>query len=84
MGQLLPPTLMIGKQGLSPEFMRSLDAELEGRELVKIKFTAFKAEKKELVKKLALDSSSHLVMRVGNVAVLYRQNSDAAKRRISG
>lgn len=82
-GQLMPPTLMVGKLGLSPEFMRSLEAELTGQELVKVKFAAFKEEKKELVKQLVAATRSHLVMRVGNVAVLYRQQPDPAKRKFA-
>lgn len=80
-GQLLEPNLFIGKAGLSAEFYRSLDAEFGLRELVKVKFMAFKEEKKELVKQLVTTSASHLVMRVGNVAVLYRVNPDPAKRK---
>jgi RNA-binding protein len=82
-GQLLEPTVLVGKAGLSAEFHRNLAAEFELRELVKVKFTAFKEQKKELVKQLVADSGSHLVMRVGNVAVLYREHPDPAKRKFA-
>jgi len=80
-GQLLEPTVFLGKAGASAEFLISLNAELELRELVKVKFVAFKDEKVELAKQLAATSGSQLVMRVGHVAVLYRSHPDPAKRK---
>lgn len=80
-GQLLEPTLFVGKAGLSDAFQRQLEDELEVKELVKVKFVAFKEEKKTLARQMAGEARSHLVMRVGNVAVLYRQHPDPARRR---
>jgi RNA-binding protein len=70
--QRLKATLKIGKEGLSPQFLAALDEVLKHRELVKVKFDEFKEQKKELAPQLAEKSGSHLVTRVGNVAVLYR------------
>jgi len=80
-GQLLEPTAFLGKAGVSAEFQNRLNAELELRELVKVKFVAFKDEKKELAKQLATNTGSHLVMRVGNVTVLYRRSAEPANRK---
>ena len=70
--QLMEPMLKIGKAGLSEGFIRSVDLALAQHELVKIKFAEFKEQKKELAPQLAEKTSSHLVMRVGNVLVLHR------------
>ena len=70
--QRLKATLKIGKNGLSPQFLASLDDALGRHELVKVKFDDFKDQKKELLPQLAEKSGSHLVTRVGNVVVLYR------------
>ncbi len=70
--QLLEPMLKVGKAGLSEGFIKSVDATLSQHELVKIKFTDFKEQKKELASLLAEKTSSHLIMRVGNVMVLHR------------
>lgn len=78
--QLVEPTVFVGKAGLSAEVRATLAAELTLRELVKIKFVAFKDEKEELALELATGTGSHLVMRVGHVAVLYRRHPDPAKR----
>lgn len=70
--QHLEPILKIGKEGLSDGFLKSVETALDHHELVKIKFVAFKDKKKQLSPLLAEKTSSHLIMRVGNVAVLYR------------
>lgn len=70
--QLMDATLKVGKAGLSDGFIRTVSDELNRHELVKIKFAEFKEEKKTLAPLLAEKTSSHLVMRVGNVMVLHR------------
>jgi len=70
--QHLEPILKVGKAGLSEGFIRSVEEALGQHELVKIKFVEFKEQKKELVPQLAEKTSSHLIMRVGNVMVLHR------------
>ena len=70
--QRLKPTLKVGKEGLSEQFLAALEHALQHNELIKVKFDDFKDQKKELAPQLAQKSLSHLVMRVGNVVVLYR------------
>jgi len=70
--QRLKATLKVGKDGLSPHFLAALDDSLKNHELVKVKFDDFKEQKKELAPQLADKNGSHLVTRVGNVAVLFR------------
>ena len=70
--QRMEATLKVGKAGLSEGFIRTVAEELARHELVKIKFAEFKEEKKTLAPLLAEKTASHLVMRVGNVMVLYR------------
>ena len=70
--QRLKATFKIGKSGLSPQFLQSIDEGLRHQELLKVKFDDFKDQKKELAPLLAEKTSSHLIHLVGNVAVLYR------------
>lgn len=70
--QRLKASLKVGKEGLTPNFFSALDHLLTHHELVKVKFEGMKDQKKELAPELASQSRSHLVTRVGNVAVLYR------------
>ena len=71
--QRLKPLLWIGKSGATPAFLAALDQALGTHELVKVKFEAFKDQKKLLAPELAEKTGSRLVLRVGNVAVYYRQ-----------
>lgn len=82
LGALLEPVLRIGKEGLSDKFLRSVEEALDCHELIKVRFADFKEQKKELAPLLAAKTGSALVMRVGNVAVLYRQQTDPSKRKI--
>src|SRR5882724_3543774 len=68
--QLMKPTLKVGHDGLSEQFIAALDVALKQHELVKVKFSDFKEEKKTLSPQLAEKTGSELIMRVGNVAVL--------------
>ena len=83
LGQRLEPIVHIGQAGLTDALIASLDQALDTHELVKAKFHALKDQKKELAPQLAARTDSVLVHRVGNVAVLYRQQPDAAKRKIT-
>ena len=70
--QALDPVVKIGQAGMSEAFLRSLDSALTLHGLVKMKFTAFKDQKRELAPQIAEKTGSTLVMQVGNVAVFYR------------
>lgn len=82
MAQRLEPMLKVGKAGLSDGFVKTVDEALALHELVKVKFADFKDEKKTLSPLLAEKTQSFLVMRVGNVVVLYRQQPDKSKRKV--
>ena len=77
--QLMKPSMKIGHDGLSAPFLAELDTLLTRHELVKVKFSDFKTEKKTLTPQLAEKTGSELIMRVGNVAVLYRAKAVAAE-----
>lgn len=75
--QRMKATFKVGKSGLSAQFLQSVDVGLKHHELIKVKFDEFKEQKKELAPVLAEKTSSHLIMQVGNVVVLYRQKPEA-------
>ena len=75
--QRLEPLLWIGKSGATPAFLAALDQALGTHELVKVKFEAFKDQKKLLAPDLAERTHSRLVLRVGNVAVYHRARAGA-------
>lgn len=71
--QTLEPILRLGHAGASPAFIQSLDVALADHELVKIKFTDFKDQRKVLSRELAEATGSTLIWVVGHVAVFYRK-----------
>lgn len=75
--QLLKPLLLVGRAGVTPAFIAALDEALRTRELVKIRFSEHKTEKKTLAPALAEATHSRLVMQVGHVAVFYRPRPPA-------
>ena len=76
--QHLKATFKVGKAGLSPQFIQSIDQALQHQELLKVKFDEFKEERKTLAPQLAERTASHLIMQVGHVVVLYRQKPKAS------
>jgi RNA-binding protein len=70
--QRLDPVLRIGKAGLSEAFYAALHEALDRHELVKVKFDHLKDQKKILIPQLVERAGAQLVLRVGNVAVLFR------------
>jgi RNA-binding protein len=80
--QRLDAGIKLGKQGVTAAFLKNVDEALAAHELIKVKFEDFKEQRKELAPKLAEQTSSHLITLIGNVAVLYRQHPDEARRKI--
>jgi RNA-binding protein len=76
-GQLLKPMLKVGHDGLTPAFIAALDDALKHHELVKVKFSDLKDQKKALAPQLAEKTGGELIMRVGNVAIIHRAKAAA-------
>lgn len=70
--QSLKPAIRLGKAGLTPEFLAVFDDTLQRAGLVKLRFEAFKDERKTLSKELAEKTGSTLVQQTGHTAVFYR------------
>jgi RNA-binding protein len=82
LAQRLEPILHVGKSGVTEAFVASVDQALADHELIKIKFAAFKDERKSLAAEIAARTNSELVWVVGHVAVLYRMQPDPNRRRV--
>lgn len=79
----LKPVVMIGAKGLTGQLVGSVDAALKDHELIKVKFGEFKEAKKEISAQIAKATKGELVGLIGNIAILYRQNPDPEKRKIT-
>ena len=79
----IKPTVQVGKNGVTPQLIAGVGIELDAHELIKVKFMEFREEKQELSEELAKQLAADLVAVIGNTAILYRQQRDPEKRRIS-
>ncbi len=82
LGQTLRPAIHVGKKGLDEAFLRELARLFDQQELLKVKFSALKENKRLLAAELAEKTESTLVGLVGHTALLYRQHPDPEKREI--
>ena len=70
--QLLEPVLKVGHNGVGEAFLASVEKELVLHELIKIKFSDFKDQRRELSDQIATATNSALLQVVGHVAIFYR------------
>lgn len=75
--QKLEPVIRVGHAGITPALLKGLDEALTLHELVKVRLTDHKDQKKELSRQLAESSQSHLVWLIGHCVVLYRERPKA-------
>jgi len=69
--------VQIGRSGWSAGLSRELDGALRTHELVKVRARVGDREARDaLLDRLATETSSTLVQRIGNVGVFYRRCSD--------
>ncbi len=77
------PVVMIGGKGVSEQVIKAIDEELTLKELIKIKFSDFKEQKKEIFPQIAEQVDAIAIDLIGNIGILYRQNSDPDKQKIN-
>jgi len=84
LGQTMPDSLNVGREGATPALIAQLDRELTRRELVKIRITGGqdRHERAALHEALAAASRSDCVGAVGHTALFWRQNADPAAQKI--
>ena len=78
----LKPVVQVGKQGLIENLITTVSQALDAHELIKVKFVDHKQQREELSREIATRTQSELAGLVGNIVILYRQHSDAEKRKI--
>jgi RNA-binding protein len=78
----LKPVVQVGKYGITDDLITAVNQALESHELIKVKFLAFKEEKKELSKTIEDQTQSEMVGLIGNIAIFYKQHPKPEKRKI--
>ena len=76
----LEPTIHIGKNGLTDGTIHAINTALLAKELIKIKFLAFKNVKQGIAEKIAIDTLSFIVGIIGNTLILFKQNPHSEKQ----
>lgn len=80
----LKPVVLIGKEGITDGTVRATDEGLAQHELIKVKFNDYnkKDQKDTLMGELTIRTGSAQVGIIGHTAILYRPQTDPARRRI--
>jgi RNA-binding protein len=68
----LKPVVMVGRNGVSEQLIKSVDAALNDHELIKVKFLDFKENKKEISAEIEKATKSEAVGIIGNIVIFYR------------
>lgn len=74
--QRLEPVVRVGKSGLTPAVIYSIQQALDSRSLIKIRFDHDRDERDVLAGKIAEATGAALIMQVGKVAVYYRPRKE--------
>ena len=81
LGHGLKPVVMVGDAGLTESVRAEFERSLEHHELIKLRVKVGDREERDrIIMSLCDSSAAELVQRIGNVALLYRENPE--KKRI--
>ncbi len=76
----LRPIIQIGKEGLHPKLILTIEQALVAHELIKISILkTLDTEINQLVLDIIAKSNCHLVLKAGRVLVFYRKNKKDSK-----
>ena len=81
MAHSFKPSVIIGKEGASKSTINSINNVLENKELIKVKFNLFKNEKDSISKEIEDSCNATIIGQIGNILILFKQNSDIDKRK---
>lgn len=80
MGHQLKPIITIASAGLSESVVREFDNSIAHHELIKVRVrVGDRQARDDIISQLCDDDRTHLVTRIGNVALIYRRNPDAPR-----
>ena len=79
-GHDLKPVITVGDAGLSASLMAEYESTIAHHELIKVRVRAGdRSVRDAIIDELCASSSAELIQRVGNVALIYRENADEKK-----
>jgi RNA-binding protein len=81
LGHKLKPVVMIADAGLSESVAKEYETALDHHELIKVSVrVGDRTARNEIIENLCASESAELVQRIGNMALLYRENPEKKKR----
>ena len=81
LGHALKPVVMIGDAGLTEGVRAEFESSLEHHELIKVRVKVGERDERDRIIMALCDSSNaELVQRIGNMALLFRENPEKKKR----
>ncbi len=76
-GHSLKPVITVGDAGLSEALLKEFESTIRHHELIKVRVRApQRSERDKLIDDLCVRGSASLISRIGNVALLYRPNTE--------
>ena len=83
LGHQLKPVITVGGTGLSGSVLREFDSTISHHELIKVRFrVADRESRSAMIDELCRQGSGNLIQRIGNVALIYRPDSDEQRIRL--
>jgi RNA-binding protein len=80
LGHALKPLIMVGDAGLSDSVRAEFESTLAHHELIKVSVRVGDRKLRDsIIEELCTSSGTALIQRVGNMALLYRENPDKKK-----
>ncbi len=80
LGHALKPLIMVGDAGLSESLLVEFESTLAHHELIKVRVRVGDRKARDgIIRELCETSGAVLVQRVGNMALLYRENPEKKK-----
>lgn len=84
-GHPLKPVIMIGSAGLSESLLAEFSSAIERHELIKVRVrTGDRTIRDAIIGDLCKSASAQLIIRVGNVALLYRRHHENPRITLPG
>ena len=80
LGHGLKPVVMVGDAGLRESVLAEFESSLEHHELIKVRVKVGDREERDrIIISLCDSAGTELVQRIGNTALLYRENPEKKK-----
>lgn len=80
LGHALKPVIMVGDKGLGESLLTEFESVLDHHELIKVRVRVGDRKARDaMIEELCSRAGALLVQRIGNVALLYKENPEKKK-----